>query len=367
MSDFWKGFLSVILILAFVVVYSEIKEQKSSEETAQTSVVLDDTPKPQPAEVKSVVEILIGKETVTIREEDVKELQNKTNLKLSELKQNAISNLNNTINQRVDSIFLETSKNIKNYSDWYYSLSGDYARTYESIKGDGNAFLIDKMQEIIYQPTAFDYKLNAFQQEMDQISSDQIQQAKVYAAQQIGEFLVNHKVTVKKNTPIKSKIDLSESFKKAFSITPESIAQHSAIKFAGIAIAGFALKVLATKLLAKKTFQVAAALLAKLLIKKGGGGLVAAGAGTLACAPAGPAALLCGAAAGLFAWVAVDEISIKVDEHFHRQEFEMEIQQALTEQSDEIKTKLKSVYEDVLNQNFIEINNQISKSFNQKV
>ncbi len=364
MSDFWKGFFLIIITLAVVVTYSEYKEQKQIHKISAVTIKeqLPVTTPEKQKEVKKVVQFLMDKDAVNIQEKDIKLLQSQTTSKLNQLKIKAISNSENAIDHKVDEIFVETSKNIKNYADWYYSLSGDYARTYKSLKGDVNEFLLNKMQEIVYQPTAFDVKLNSLQQELNQVTSDEIQQAKAEMAQNIGEFITKYKIQDDENIQINSSINLSESFKKSFSIPTATIAQRAMVKFSGLALGTFAVKVLTTKLLAKKTFQVAAASFAKLIVKKTGSVLGSSAIGTGVCAAAGPAALLCGATAGLATWVAVDKAGIKIDEHLHRKKFEMEIQQALNEQNDEIKNKLKSIYGDILNQSFTDINNQISNA-----
>jgi hypothetical protein len=112
----------------------------------------------------------------------------------------------------------------------------------------------------------------------------------------------------------------------------------------GAGIATIAFAIVAKKLLAKKTFQLVATGVIKLLMKEGvtiAGPVVLA---TAACAAGGPLALGCGAIAGVLTWVAGDKVIIMIDKELHQDEFNADILKSINEQKDEVKSKMKLAY-----------------------
>jgi hypothetical protein len=113
-----------------------------------------------------------------------------------------------------------------------------------------------------------------------------------------------------------------------------------------------------TKISAGKSFQAASSLLAKLALKstlKGGGSLGAAATGMVICSPAGPAALLCGVAAGVATWIAVDAAIINVDELLNREAFEAEMQQVISEQQKKLTWVYSEAYSALLATYFLKL------------
>jgi len=95
------------------------------------------------------------------------------------------------------------------------------------------------------------------------------------------------------------------------------------------------------KVAAKKSFHTGAAVVSKTLAKKGASTALSAGLGTTLCAPAGPAAILCGVAAGLATWLAVDKALIELDESLNREEMRADILEVLAEQQVLLNAQLK--------------------------
>ena len=119
----------------------------------------------------------------------------------------------------------------------------------------------------------------------------------------------------------------------------------------GAAVAGVAgTKMLASKvssatvakLFGKKSFQLAAGLAGKVTAKKGGTILLSSAGATLACAPSGPLALLCGIAAGVVTWFTVDKAVIEIDEMRFRGEMRNDILRTLAEEKKALASLLKA-------------------------
>jgi len=100
----------------------------------------------------------------------------------------------------------------------------------------------------------------------------------------------------------------------------------------------------ATAVIAKKlALKISGKAAAKVALKAGSiGG--AAVTGTAFCAPAGPLAVLCGAAAGFGAWLLTDKAVVMIDEYFNRDEFEAELRALI----DKDKTSKKELLKEAL-------------------
>jgi len=110
-----------------------------------------------------------------------------------------------------------------------------------------------------------------------------------------------------------------------------------------------------TKITAGKSFLAAGGLLAKLAGKsalKGGGALGAAATGMAICSPTGPGALLCGAVAGLAAWVAVDAAVVNLDEMLNRETFEADMHHVVNEQQKKLSQAYSDAYSALLTSHF---------------
>ncbi len=68
--------------------------------------------------------------------------------------------------------------------------------------------------------------------------------------------------------------------------------------------------------------------------------LVAGLGGAAVCAPSGPVAALCGVAAGVIAWFAIDKVAIEIDEAVSRDAMRADLLAALEEEKAALKVTL---------------------------
>jgi hypothetical protein len=120
---------------------------------------------------------------------------------------------------------------------------------------------------------------------------------------------------------------------------------------------------IAAKVAAKNSFKAAAALAGKATAKKGGSVLLSAAAGTAVCAPGGPLAVLCGVAAGVVTWVAVDKVLVEVDEALFRDEMRADLMATVAEQRAALGQALKTRHAALIDATAVGIQARIDSLF----
>lgn len=101
-----------------------------------------------------------------------------------------------------------------------------------------------------------------------------------------------------------------------------------------------ALKVAASTIAKKISAKILAKSAAK-GIAKGGGILAGAGTGAAVCSWSGLGAIACGIVGGVTAWFLTDAAVVNIDEYYHRDDFESEIKQLVTEQKNRMIAKFE--------------------------
>jgi hypothetical protein len=132
-------------------------------------------------------------------------------------------------------------------------------------------------------------------------------------------------------------------------VTAKMVAQKAVAAAAGKAAASGSLK-LAAKMAAKA-------------LAKPGAALAAGTAATAVCAPTGPAALLCGIAAGVITWVGVDKAAMEIEEHLKRDDMRADLMAVLNQQRAAMRTELQAVYHGVANAYAAELDARAQRVF----
>lgn len=101
----------------------------------------------------------------------------------------------------------------------------------------------------------------------------------------------------------------------------------------------------------------------KLLGKRGGAAVGSGGTAIALCAPGGPLAFACGAVVSGITWFAVDKAMIAYDETRYREQMKTEILDLLTDQKNDIKTKLKASHDVALTQMVNRVQQSIDRVF----
>ncbi|ALG66799.1 hypothetical protein [Beggiatoa leptomitoformis] len=364
---FWLGFFGILIVLGLFAIFASIRgskqlaEQKTADKPPLLTTIING---------KTLPVSKIGKLSPVIQSEiDTQRQQKNTALQLY-------------IQQEIDNAFEPALQNIPRFTDWYYSLTGEYSRYLSAVTGDMGEYLADKMQETIFASAHLNSLLDTKQQLFDQHLTQQLQETSESLKQTLSNFLTQNELTPQaKNTNViindtEHNLNLISVLDKHLAITSVDIGKQVVSGLAGTAIGVVAVKGLGA-LVVKKTvakvagtslFKTASVLLTKLMAKaavKGGGAGTAAIGSAAICSPLGPVAVACGAVAGIATWLLVDEAFIQLDEALNRTAFEAEIRQAIINQREELKTALVSTYQTVFEQQLNMLGTDISQRIQQ--
>lgn len=256
--------------------------------------------------------------------------------------------INNIISEQIDKVFAPVYGQIPAVADFHYSIKGEYTELATMLSGK----ISNHMQTILFDDINFDEKLKAGNLEI----SDNFQKIMLSAMSKINEKTQQSLQFTQKDMALLSGVlhltmeDVNTRFDKNL----------MALRLGGTAI-GAGLSVASLKLLSK---AIAKKVMAKAATKGvfkavgiGGG----AGTGCAALAWLGPAGCAVGGVIGAgAAWLAVDKIIILTDEHFNRDDFEIQVRKMVDEQKLNIKTGMINNY----NKAITTIKKQNTENFN---
>ncbi|MDR2141791.1 MAG: hypothetical protein LBR11_08405 [Deltaproteobacteria bacterium] len=249
--------------------------------------------------------------------------------------------------QRVQRIFDQYRDNVDLYLDWYYSLSGEYSRLYELIKGHAagaERFMAGKMVELLgfnvdmaqllERVKGLETKLADYQGRLTELAQKSLTHFEV-------------PVDVAKGARIRP-MSLESLVRQVRPV--ETISFKSRLGVSGVAglSSGVLVAVVVGKIGQKAIFKMAAGALVKIAAAKsfsaaggaafgaGGGSLVAPGPGTAIGATAG---FLAGLVAGLF----MEKAMLSLEELINREELRQEILAAIEAQRGETLRSLETL------------------------
>jgi len=310
-SLFSRSFLLTIIILALPFFYASIKLNEVSlqapvEEASSTC---------EPDEASRAQLILKLDETVAVE------------------RQSAIDDVDSGIDQGLGRIFADVETGVDNYLDWYFTVIGEYQRLAAVFSEDVTAAMSEKLEEYLFEQSDYEARLGNLNDDVERLSAERF----ASMVPSLKAELDNAPCTI-------GRVDLA-----ALVELDRDNLRASAAVTSGVGAGIVASKVLAKKtaavvvgkVAAKKSFHTGAAVVSKTLAKKGASTALSAGLGTTLCAPAGPAAILCGVAAGLATWLAVDKALIELDESLNREEMRADILEVLAEQQALLNAQLK--------------------------
>ena len=369
---FWYAFIGIIILLALIAISAGIRG----------SLALLEEP---PAEPQPVVEILLGGTARYLRPEHADQLAPRIQAALDTQQTATLTWMDAQIDTEIDRIFAEAQANVPNFTTWYYTLQGEYARYASALVGNMQEFLAGQIRERIFAEARLAENLDQALATLNTQTATQFQHDAQQLQGVVETFLASHAV---ENTPatdmasqpltIEGEVQLGSAFTEHFAITDHDIERQVinglVATGVGAAVSKGVGTVIVNKIVAKvmgtKTFQVAAALLAKFAAKmavKSGSAVGAAATGTTVCSVAGPVALACGAVAGVATWLLVDKAFIEFDEALHREAFEAELRQAIAEEQEGLKTQLKTTYSTVIIAQYAQISAAMSQTLTQQL
>jgi len=232
------------------------------------------------------------------------------------------------IEAELEQLFADVETGVDAYLDWYFTVIGEYERIAALAASDLPTLMAEQLEQHLFIETDFTTRLELLDQRLISDTERELGVAAREDHQQLLQQALANPCLLGQLTPA----TLQQAGDRDLMRASNAVASGAAV---GVTTAVMAKKIVASlvaKVTAKKTVQAATVLAMKFAAKRGGGA-VAATVGALAlCSPSGPVAVVCGIIAGTGAWLAVDKISIEIDEEVSREAMRREIMEAVTEE-----------------------------------
>jgi hypothetical protein len=365
-SPFWLAFILVIAVLALISVYATIR--------GLAQLAEHDLPE------KNAVSLIVHGKVHHLSAEDSRQLFPHLAESLQEAREKLGPEIEAEIDRRVDEAFQPVFGYIPRFTDWYYSLQGEYSRYAAALTGDMAAYMGEKFQQTILAPADLENRLDTVQAQVNAVLAEKIQESAEASVARLKNFIESQTISDSPDYRIKvqDELDLSALLGERLRIGSADIGKTVLLGAAALGVGELVAKgmgaIVVKNVVAKAagggTFKLAAALLSKFAAKmaiKGGGAGTAAVAGAALCSPGGPLAVACGVVAGVGTWLLVDEAFILFDEAINREEFEKEISQAVISQREELKAQLTKVYQQAVELQYAELHKYFGMKFPQKI
>ena len=268
-------------------------------------------------------------------------LENSETLKLLKENQNLkISNLNETIEYKVNQAFAPVYNNIDTFLDFHYSVIGEYTELVGAATNEISNTIKDKLFG-----EAFD---NNLEQVKGQVNQKYIETLKEHFNQI--DTLATKNINKTLNSQIFSRLndDIQQRTSVQIIKFGSIIGTATTVKIIGAVTAKIIAKT-ATKLVTKSVIKTAA---------KTAASTTAATAG-LSC---GPFAWICAPVAATVAWFGTDAIVVSADEYMNRDEFKQDITTMLDNQKQELLDKMKFLYSEQFRIDSISIQNNFKNT-----
>jgi len=347
------GFVVVVLVLALLSVYAglEAGRQLADKRLAPNNLM----------------RIVINGTVSHLPVGAVSDLQPQLQDELEAQQAKAIRDLDTEVDRRIDPIFASVLDQVPDFTDWYYSLQGEYSR-YAAVLSGGDVaeYLGERFREAVLQPVGLETALDERLTELNGYADARVRQGYAAVLEKAAALVDAEQVSGlpdQQAAQVEKSLDLGAVVTDHLQIRGSDMAQQAAAGLVAVGVGAAVAKgmgaVVTKKIVASvvstKSFQAAAALLTKLVAKtavKETGAAGAALTGVTLCSPSGLVALLCGAVAGAVTWVAVDKVFIELDEAINREAFEAEIRNAILNERDILKAQLKDAYRQVVTSSY---------------
>jgi len=214
----------------------------------------------------------------------------------------------------LDRAFQPVYDSIEGYTDFHYSIRGEYTELFAAGWGK----LENDLEERLF--AGLSDRLNSVSFEMD------------------ANFLETYeKVLGEKISMATGSVDLGDATRQATQGAFQRVTVTAPVAAATTVAGAASIKVI-SKSVAKKIVAKVAVKTAGKGVFKGGSLLTGAGTGAALCAPAGPVAVVCGIVGGVATWLVVDGVVINLDEKFNGEEFEQGLRNAIDDEKKRIRS-----------------------------
>jgi len=243
------------------------------------------------------------------------------------------------IDALLDTAFGRAEQGVDAYLAWYFSLYGDYSRLAAVMVGDLGQVMQDNLIRHVFGDTGFEHIIESHSQAIHAAMAQHMLSVAPDLAQGVRATVTDARCPVS-SLNLDALADLgpdrihaavsTASAVTVGTVTAKAVAQKAVAAAAGKAAASGSLKLAAT--------------LAAKAVAKPGAALAAGTAATAVCAPTGPAALLCGIAAGVVTWITVDKAAIEIEAHLKRDDMRADLMAVLNEQRAAMRAELQAIH-----------------------
>ncbi|MDR1394627.1 MAG: hypothetical protein LBK52_00460 [Deltaproteobacteria bacterium] len=240
------------------------------------------------------------------------------------------------LRQKANHIFNSYKANVDDYLDWYYSLSGEYARLYQAVRGNAEQYLAGRAAVLLggkVDAASFQKDFEALQNKIASLK-DTVQAQFEAAA---GRYEV---AAVQVSGARLENLTLDKIVEEMIPIETITFGRRLAVSGVTAAGSGVFVGAVVKKLVQKALFKLAAKALAKAAVSKGvsaaGGAAAGAAVGSVVPGPGTAAGAALGAAFGLIGGFIAEKMLLKLEEAVSREEFKREIINAIDAQRLEV-------------------------------
>ena len=360
------AFLATLVTLALIAAYAVFLggAQLAREQLAATA---------DEREEVSLIEIVIDGEARLLRPETAVALVPGLSARLEERMPAVLAEMQETIDTRVDAAFAPALERVPSFTDWYYSLRGEYTRYLQALTDDLPGFMARKFTEEVIDPSGLEEDLNGLQAELNTQLAERLAAETDWALGILKTLTAQASIPADSpdhRTEVAGTVSLDQVIRDSLAVSEAEIGRAAltalAATGAGTVVATGLGTVLVKKVVGKvmgtSGMKLAVSLLGKLLLKTGvksGGSTAAAAAGVTVCAPGGLLAIGCGVVAAGVVWLLVDKAFIEMEEAIDREAFEAEIRAAMIEERDGLKARLAASYESAIRKQYAEFARQL--------
>ena len=382
-SWFWGGFIAILLMGVLFALFAAIRGGK---QWLETELAHNDRLPQAWTEVIQVT--LSGGETVYIDGAAVPVIKTQTQNWIKQRAEQVHDELLAPLDRETKIIFQRASARVPVFADWYYSLTGEYARLFYAAFGNLPDYLSKQLQQHVFTPAGTAEAIDGLTTALDTRLAEQFRYAALDLQGMLTRLIRQHRVSADQvNIQVGGQwalaTQLAERLDSHISIGPQDIARQGVATSAAVAASAVTAKKLgaatvskvSAKFAAKPSLGALATAASKLGLKsaaKAGGTLAGAGTGatgaavlctsTVAGAPLAPGcALVGGALTGLATWLLVDKAVLETEELLNRESFEQELREALEAQRRELITMLEERYAGVIQASFQKIQQDFDK------
>ncbi len=320
-KHFWVYFWATIVFLAIVTIFLNITASKK----------LGDLSK---VDREAKLEVILN---------DFKEKFPQFIRMTQELNNQSINEIKLSIDKNIDNAYYPLYSQIDNFSDFHYSLKGEYIEIGTVVFGDIQNILNDKL----FNPAKFEEKLNTalvnINDDSLNIIKDQFNNMKeiIKGEMNLNDDEINFLFTEILNFSRTNMLNRFTSYTNNF------------FKGMGLGVGAGSAAIL-SKIISKKFAKVISKkIVTKVAIKAGtkfAGATAGATAGILSGLLCGPGSLICSPPAAFIGavvgWVTTDGIMIEIDQKFNEKEFKDDIKTLINLEKENTKKTMYKIYAD---------------------